>query len=880
MTVCAVKLRCMPHVNDMLDGYAQWGEDILSHGHGRERQQPQQQKIDGGGGGGGLGMPTTQWREGHRYRTVPPPIAGLLGGSTPHPSSSEALVVSERTIVVSDRGGVEGSDYSTSHFHDHHHHHRNQIKFDTLMADVNTVFDGTAYGQGQSSSSAVDIDRPSSVADCMYIDLLLSMPCYLNLSAFGVYGSSREVSVSIAALEAVRLNGTLLGGGNDDDDDDEEIGASGGYFVPHNCDGRPVVPTTMSTTNTSHEEKGRKKEGMIVDPRSVVCLVLGEGPIPRTAILASTHYGWTTIAIDAHLSGQWTGRQADVPNYCGYAGTLCDFMEKVGGGGSGGGGSSMENSVESLPMRLGYPRGDIPLRHLVIIGIQPNDQCDPVRMTGTGHIHEVRSCYNDVPTTVVSLSPVLRTLSTLAPPEAKERRKIVHRRNNSLERDLGYAPNSWYVDGGVFSICREVKVWNFHNTEQEEDDNEEMEEEEDYHDGDDDNYDYGDATDIDKRVVDEGQNGKKKHVSTEKSDDKAQKKKGTNMGDEPEKSNVIKINDWLEERVANFKKELEESMKKENLRGNYAHVEEYEEPPDDVSFDDTLSTKDNIFVRKYSHDVVDKPGGLERMPQIGEINADSSSSSSESRTRAHTNKGLSVKSDRCHDIAPQRQPKVANDAGRNCEEQESFDENYSLVEINCDINVKSLDGNQSLAEYQCGGMPEECQLTNSLPLGWEAILDQDSGDYYYTNWNTGETTWDCPQLQNEEPPNGVAYKNGDRTTDVPALADREGITCCQVSHYDAGSSEIENSANIFFEDDNTVNSAIAALNRWNEPVTAPVPLEMKNGSVEGDEDEFAWSDDDEDGDQFDSSSNAIHRSRSNPWHKNYDNTSVSTLEWK
>ena len=94
------------------------------------------------------------------------------------------------------------------------------------MANVNTVFDGMAYGQGQSLSSAVDIDRPSSVADCMYIDLLLSMPCYLNLSAFGVYGSSREVSVSIATLEAIQLNCTLLGGA-DDGEDDEEIGGSG-----------------------------------------------------------------------------------------------------------------------------------------------------------------------------------------------------------------------------------------------------------------------------------------------------------------------------------------------------------------------------------------------------------------------------------------------------------------------------------------------------------------------------------------------------------------------------------------------------------------------------------------------------------------------------
>jgi len=136
----------------------------------------------------------------------------------------------------------------------------------------------------------------------------------------------------------------------------------------------------------------------------VVCLVLGEGPTPRTAILASQHYGWTTYAIDPSLSDQWIGRQGDVPCYFGFAGTMGDFLKEDGGGGEGVGSST----------RFGRPRSGVPVRHLVVTGMQPSNRSEPVRMTGSGHIHEVRSRYDDVPTTFVSLCPVRGT--DLAPP--------------------------------------------------------------------------------------------------------------------------------------------------------------------------------------------------------------------------------------------------------------------------------------------------------------------------------------------------------------------------------------------------------------------------------------------------------------------------------
>jgi len=49
---------------------------------------------------------------------------------------------------------------------------------------------------------------------------------------------------------------------------------------------------------------------------------------------------------------------------------------------------------------------------------------------------------------------------------------------------------------------------------------------------------------------------------------------------------------------------------------------------------------------------------------------------------------------------------------------------------------------EELYEYQ--GNVDESSNVHGLPPGWEAILDPASGDYYYTNWDTGEVTWDHP----------------------------------------------------------------------------------------------------------------------------------------
>jgi hypothetical protein len=728
-----------------------------------------------------------------------------------------------------------------------------------MVEDVNSVF----YGDRSASSGmgyqyrhrrVPDVDRPANVADCRYLDVLFSMPSYLNVCAFGIFGSSRDISVSVAALEAVRLHGTLSGGG----DGGGQTKGGGGCFVPHDCDGRPAVAGQgESGDGTRNERMGRRTKtddnekvdddnGAGIDPRSVVCLVLGEGPTPRTAILASQHYGWTTYAIDANLSDQWIGCQDDVPGFVGYAGSIGDFMVEEDDNDDRGGGGGGTRTTSSC--RFGRPPPGVAVCHLVIIGIQPTELSEPVRMDGNGHINEVRSRYDDVPTTLTSLSPVRGTTTSLAPPGAERRYHA-----NRLQKDLGYAPNHWYVDEGVFSECREVKVWNFHNSEDDEDD---------YDDGDD-NINDGDddIIDFEGRVTDDEEGlGSKKIIKKrgnvipeKKGKESRRHSPGGRMGDRSGKSikNEIKKNDWLEERVAQFKINLEEKIKNEHPKRNDActvedkkdHVTVYDNI-DDASFDDTLSTKS--FKSNHTRNIVDKPGGVGVDREVGvdrlaeEINSDS--------------------------LSPQEVAKVLDIMAMH-EEQELFckpsDEVARLDESH--INAVKYDDNT----YE-GRSPKDDE-DDMLPDNWEAIFDPESGDYYYTNWDTSEVTWDRPGPSPRLPHDEEISDAATDSNDAPPLVGH------QKSHdvFDLGEDD-EDSAHVLI-DDGSIHSAIAALNRWNEPVGSPtISPGMRNGIVDDDDDDMITWSDDEGGDHFDPNPTTIKRSRSNPWHRNeYDESQNS-----
>jgi hypothetical protein len=479
-------------------------------------------------------------------------------------------------------------------------------------------------------------------------------------------------------------------------------------------------------------------------------------------------------------------------------------------------------------------------------------------MTGGGRIHEVRSRYGDVPTTIVSLCPVRGT--DLAPPGAERRYHA-----NRLQGDLGYAPNCWYVDGGVFSECREVKVWNFHNTDDEDDSD-------DVDGGGDDEYGNCDSTDVEEGVAEgrgpgegndnlEGEErgcrrGTKKrgNIVPEKKKEKKESRRPATGGekeDRPRKpKSEIKKNEWLEERVAQFQKQRELKTKNVEHPTKDEHPTKYEadiieDELDDVSFDGTLSTKETSFEWTHSHDIVDRPGGV-GLARQSSIEEDRIAGPIKEEGNSKSLSSLEV--DQVLNIIAKHQVQEWR-LCKHPEEQASLDGSQS--------NSVKHDGDNKLGE---------CPQDDVLPDGWEAILDPDSGDYYYTNWDTSEVTWDRPgtsprSLHDEEPFNDATDRND--AADAPLLM---GV---RRSHDVIDFCESDDSAHVLI-DDSSVNSGIAALNRLNEQINSQAKVAMINGSQEDDRDTIAWSDEEE-GDEFDSTPTTIQRRRGNPWHKTNDN---------
>jgi hypothetical protein len=75
---------------------------------------------------------------------------------------------------------------------------------------------------------------------------------------------------------------------------------------------------------------------------------------------------------------------------------------------------------------------------------------------------------------------------------------------------------------------------------------------------------------------------------------------------------------------------------------------------------------------------------------------------------------------------PQRAPDLNNDS------------NYSN-----DYQTNNEEPNQSPAD-------DEISADDSLPSDWIPLVDPDSGDTYFCNEITGETTWDKPQFDEDE----------------------------------------------------------------------------------------------------------------------------------
>ena len=396
MTIAAVRLKGVPNTEQLLMAYAERGEQMAS-------------MIEQGGGIGG----------GNTVNRLPyNNVAGYLEGNN---NSGEEMILrqnSDNGDGGNDNSVYKGAPVGSVNLSSGMSSNRTvgtmgMMPSTQTFTDVNSAFSGQQYGGGEE-------DRPANVADCKYIDALLRLPSYLNLNAYGIFQSCEDVSISMATLEAVRLYGTV----------------NESFFIPHDTEGLPAKSRRSNPRSILPTELNNHIEDESMSPKSIVCLVLGEGRTPRTAILAAQHYGWTTYSIDPSLSESWDGYHDDCRGFTGYSGSISDFVE-----------STADSMIEIQNQSV---------KHLVIIGIQK--QKDELRLKGKGNIMEIRSRYNDVPTTLVSVSPVRK--ATLAP----KRRDGQHL--SKLEKDIGYEPNCSYIDSGVFSECRLIEVYNFHNADE------------------------------------------------------------------------------------------------------------------------------------------------------------------------------------------------------------------------------------------------------------------------------------------------------------------------------------------------------------------------------------------------------------------------------
>ena len=182
----------------------------------------------------------------------------------------------------------------------------------------------------------------------------------------------------------------------------------------------------------------------------------------------------------------------------------------------------------------------------------------------------------------------------------------------------------------------------------------------------------------------------------------------------------------------------------------------------------------------------------------------------------------------------------------------------------------------------------------------EAIFDPSSGEYYYNNWDTNEVTWDRPApleaqagnqanqvpmsplddrgVEDHQPEDSTQPVNQEVDDNQDAADDNKETY--QKNPMDSQSDfyQSDTSNYVFGHDDDqsSTSSGIAGL------TACAVPPALGNSADEDDEDNhLAWSDNEEEEDQFDDSPRTSLQStesttsqKSKPWHKK-DSTSVN-----
>eukprot|EP00587_Corethron_hystrix_P006571 CAMPEP_0113304572 /NCGR_PEP_ID=MMETSP0010_2-20120614/4540_1 /TAXON_ID=216773 ORGANISM="Corethron hystrix, Strain 308" /NCGR_SAMPLE_ID=MMETSP0010_2 /ASSEMBLY_ACC=CAM_ASM_000155 /LENGTH=347 /DNA_ID=CAMNT_0000158807 /DNA_START=201 /DNA_END=1241 /DNA_ORIENTATION=- /assembly_acc=CAM_ASM_000155 len=211
--------------------------------------------------------------------------------------------------------------------------------------------------------------RPNNFGYCDYVDRLFSMRCFADIVNLGVFSSAKDVSESMGSIQAATQFGNI--------------------------------------------DKNSTKIGNIV-----LCLCIGDGSTPRTAVLVSfMKRGWWTVSIDPNLNQEWEGTNDGVKGMMGYKGKLEDFMTEP-----------VETHVPSL--KVENPADQKTIQHLVLLCVHSHVQF----REGT-RIEFIRKRYSYPRTTLVSI------------PCCPKYRHAA---------DVQRVANHTYEDDCIFSACRKV----------------------------------------------------------------------------------------------------------------------------------------------------------------------------------------------------------------------------------------------------------------------------------------------------------------------------------------------------------------------------------------------------------------------------------------